>query len=53
MDAEIFASDYRKVAGMMVPYAIRVVQNGAEVQRVAVTAVSVNTDLKDTLFTLK
>lgn len=53
VDAEIFASDYRKVAGMMVPYAIRVVQNGAEVQRVTVTAVAVNTDLKDALFTLK
>jgi outer membrane lipoprotein-sorting protein len=53
VDAETYASDFRKVEGMMVPYAIRVVQNGAEVQRVTVTAVSVNTNLDDALFTLK
>jgi outer membrane lipoprotein-sorting protein len=53
VDAETYASDYRKVAGMTVPYAIRVVQNGAEVQRVTVTAVTVNTALDDALFTLK
>jgi hypothetical protein len=53
VDAETYASDYRKVAGIMVPYAVRVVQNGAEVQRVTVTAVAVNAGLNDALFTLK
>lgn len=53
VDSETFASDYRKVAGLMVPHAIRVVQDGAEVQRVAVTSVAVNTGLDDAFFTLK
>jgi len=53
VEAETFASDFRKVAGLMVPYAVRVVQDGVEVQRVAVTAVAVNTNLDDAFFTLK
>jgi hypothetical protein len=51
--SETFAADYRRVAGLMVPHAIRVVQDGAEVQRVAVTAVALNTGLDDAFFTLK
>lgn len=53
VDAETYSTDYRKVAGTMVPYAIRVVQNGADAQRLTVTSVSYNTNLEDGLFVLK
>jgi outer membrane lipoprotein-sorting protein len=53
VDAETYSSNYQKVGGLMVPYALRIVQNGAEAQRVTVTAVTFNTNLDDALFTLK
>jgi hypothetical protein len=54
VDAETFSTDYQKVGrGLMVPYALRVVENGDEAQRVTVTAVTVNANLDDALFTLK
>jgi len=37
----------------MVPYSVRVVQNGADAQRMTVTAVTYNTNLDDAFFTLK
>lgn len=53
VDAETYSTDYRKVAGTMVPHAIRVVQNGADAQRLTVASVSYNTGLEDGLFVLK
>ena len=53
VDAETYSSDYRKVAGTMVPHALRVVQNGADVQRLTVASVTCNANLQDSLFILK
>ena len=54
MEAETFSTNYQKVGGgLMVPYALRVVENGDEAQRVTVTTVTVNAELDDALFTLK
>ncbi len=53
VDSEGTLTNYQKVGGMMVPYSVRVVQNGADAQRVTVTAVTFNTNLDDALFTLK
>jgi hypothetical protein len=53
VEAETYSTDYRKIAGTTVPYAIRVVQNGADVQRLTVTSVRYNTNLEDGLFILK
>lgn len=53
VDAETYSTNYQKVGGLMVPYALRIVQNGADAQRVTVTAVTFNTNLDDALFTLK
>lgn len=54
VDAETFSTNYQKVGGgLMVPYALRVIENGDEAQRVTVTAVTVNAKLDDALFTLK
>jgi hypothetical protein len=54
VEAETFSTNYQKVGGgLMVPYALRVVENGDEAQRVTVTTVTVNAELDDALFTLK
>jgi outer membrane lipoprotein-sorting protein len=53
VDSESYSANYQKVGGTMVPYSLRVIQNGAEVQRVTITAVTYNTNLDDALFTLK
>ena len=53
VDSESYAANYQKVGGMMVPYAVRVVQNGAEAQRITVTAVTFNTNLEDAFFIRK
>jgi outer membrane lipoprotein-sorting protein len=53
VDSESYSTGYQKVGGMMVPYAIRVVQNGSDAERITVTAVTFNTNLDDALFTLK
>ncbi len=54
VESETYATSYRKAAGgLMVPYAVRVVQNGSDAERVTITAVTYNTNLDDTLFTLK
>jgi len=53
VDSEGILTNYQKVGGMMVPYAVRVVQNGADAQRVTVTAVTFNTKLDDAFFARK
>jgi len=53
VDAESYSADYQKVGGTMVPYSLRILQNGAEAQRITITSVSYNTNLDDAFFTLK
>jgi outer membrane lipoprotein-sorting protein len=53
VDTQIYATNYQKVGGTMVPYAMRTVQNGADAQRMTITAVTFNTNLDDAFFTLK
>jgi outer membrane lipoprotein-sorting protein len=53
VDSESYSTDYRNVGGMMVPYAVRVVQNGSDTERITVTSVDFNTNLDDALFALK
>jgi len=47
---EIFLSDYKKVDGVMFPYSVRILQDGAESIIFTVTGVSFNTGLEDSLF---
>jgi len=53
VDAQSYATDYRTVGGTVVPHVLRVLQNGAEAQRITITSVSYNTGLDDAFFTLK
>jgi zinc protease len=53
VDSETFSTNYQKTGGMMIAFAMRTLQNGAETQRVTVTAVSTNANLDDAFFTLK
>jgi len=53
VDAETYSTNYQKVGGTMVAHSIRVLQNGAEAQRLTLTAITYNTSLDDALFTLK
>jgi hypothetical protein len=53
VDTETFPANYQKVGATVVPYAIRIVQNGADAQRMTITAVTYNTNLDDAFFTLK
>ncbi len=53
VDTETYPSNYQKVGGTVVPYSIRVVQNGADAQRITITAVTNNTNLDDAFFVLK
>ena len=53
VDAETFAGDYRKVGATMVAHSIRVLHNGAEAQRIAITSVTYNSNLEDAFFILK
>jgi hypothetical protein len=53
VDSETYSTNYQKVGGTLVPYSIRVVQNGADAQKMTITAVTYNTNLDDAFFTLK
>lgn len=53
VEAETFTTDYRPVAGTMVPHALRTLHDGTEVQRVTIASVAVNSGLDDAFFTLK
>jgi hypothetical protein len=53
VDTETYSTNYQKAGGTVVPYALRTLHNGAEAQRITITAVTYNTNLDDGLFTLK
>lgn len=53
VDTETYSTRYERTGGIMVPYALRTLHNGAEAQRITITAVTRNTNLDDGLFTLK
>lgn len=54
VESETYSTNYQKAAGgLVVPYAVRIVQNGSDAERVTVAAVTLNTNLDDALFTLK
>jgi outer membrane lipoprotein-sorting protein len=53
VDSETYSTNYQKVGGLMVAYAMRVLQNGSEAQRMTITAVTFNTNLADAFFVLK
>jgi outer membrane lipoprotein-sorting protein len=53
VDSQTYSTNYQKVGGTMVPYSVRVVQNGSDAQRMTITAVTYNTNLDDAFFTLK
>jgi outer membrane lipoprotein-sorting protein len=53
VDSTTYSTNYQKVGGTLVPYSVRVVQNGADAQRMTITAVTHNTNLDDAFFTLK
>jgi outer membrane lipoprotein-sorting protein len=50
VDQEVFATDYRKVEGIMVAHAIRILQDGEEFLTMTFTEVAINTGLEDSLF---
>lgn len=52
-NAETFSTDYRKVGGIMIAHAQRVLLNGSEGQRITITSVTFNTNLDDAFFVLK
>jgi len=53
VEAESFATDYRKAGALMVAHAVRVLHNGVEARRIIITSVAYNADLDDALFILK
>jgi outer membrane lipoprotein-sorting protein len=53
VDAESYATNYQEVGGTMVPFSLRILQDGTEAQRITITAVTHNTNLDDAFFTLK
>lgn len=53
VDSETYSTNYQKVGGTLVPYSIRVVQNGSDFQRMTITAVTYNTNLDDAFFASK
>jgi len=53
VDSETYSTNYQKVGGTLVPYSIRVVQNGSDFQRLTITAVTYNTNLDDAFFASK
>jgi len=50
VEAESFYGDYRKVEGMMVPFSLKVLQDGEEAMNMTFSEVSFNTGLEDSLF---
>jgi outer membrane lipoprotein-sorting protein len=50
VDTETFASDYKKVDGMMVSHSMRIVQEGEESMVMTFTEVAFNTGLEDSFF---
>lgn len=53
IESETVMSDYRKIDGIMVPFAMTIFQGGAEFGRVTVTKVAFNSNLEDSFFQMK
>ncbi|MBN1939480.1 MAG: hypothetical protein JW843_07830 [Candidatus Aminicenantes bacterium] len=53
IESESVMSDYRKVDGIMVPFALTIFQGGAEFGRVTVTKVAFNQNLEDAFFQMR
>jgi hypothetical protein len=54
VESETYSTNYQKTAGgLVVPYAVRIVQNGSDAERVTIASVTINTNLDDALFILK
>jgi outer membrane lipoprotein-sorting protein len=50
VELEQYASDYKKVNGMMIPHSITTYQNGAEYMKITLTEIKFNTGLEDSFF---
>ncbi len=50
--AESFPSDYKPVNGVMMPFAVRTLQDGTEFMKLTFTKITANNNLEDSLFTL-
>ena len=50
VEAEIFPSDYKEVSGMMIPHALKVIQEGREYIKMTFDKVSFNSGVDDSLF---
>lgn len=50
VEAESFASDYKKVNGMMSAHSVIVFQDGEEYMTMTITEIKINTGLEDSLF---
>jgi outer membrane lipoprotein-sorting protein len=53
VETESLLGDYRPVAGWMVNHSLRTFERGAEIMRLTLASVTVNSDLVDGLFVLK
>jgi outer membrane lipoprotein-sorting protein len=53
IETESFASDYRKVNGLMIAHSIRALASGTESQRITISTVTFNSNLDDALFIMK
>jgi len=53
VETESVLGDYRKVGGLMVNHSLRTFQGGAEIMRLTLSSVTINTNLDDALFGLK
>ena len=50
MEAEIYFSDFKEVAGLMMPHALKIKGTGPGEMNVAITQIEVNVDVDDSLF---
>lgn len=50
VEFEQYASNYKKVNGMMIPHSITTYQNGAEYMKIILTEIKFNTGLEDSFF---
>ena len=53
VEPETVMGDYKKVDGVMVPFALTIFQGGAEFGRLTVTKVAFNPNLEDSFFQMK
>jgi outer membrane lipoprotein-sorting protein len=53
VETESILGDYRKVDGLMINHSLRTFQGGAEIMRLTIAAVTLNSGLDDALFVLK